>query len=117
MTAERKPKPPSVLSISFPNRQALADSHMPFLKNGGVFIPTDKEYEIGDKVIVMVTTLDGLKMPATGTVAWMNPGPDSGNRFPIGIGVHLDGDEKCRALAARMNTDSAGVKVDNGRTL
>ncbi|MDR1661510.1 MAG: pilus assembly protein PilZ, partial [Azoarcus sp.] len=40
---------PSVLSLNISSKSALYAAYMPFLKNGGVFIPTTRKYSLGDE--------------------------------------------------------------------
>ena len=40
---------PTVLSLAIKEKAALYAAYMPFLKNGGMFVPTNKPYKIGDE--------------------------------------------------------------------
>ena len=46
---------PSVLSLNISSKSALYAAYMPFLKNGGIFLPTSREYKLGDDVYVLLT--------------------------------------------------------------
>jgi type IV pilus assembly protein PilZ len=62
---------------------------MPFLKNGGLFIPTNKRYEIGDEVFMLLTLLEERdKLSVAGTVVWITPVGAQGNRA-AGIGIQF----------------------------
>lgn len=39
-----------ILSLSIKDKAALYAAYMPFVKNGGLFIPTKKRYRLGDEV-------------------------------------------------------------------
>ena len=79
----------NMLSVNIPDEMTLYNSYLPFLKHGGLFIPTDKSYKIGDEVFLLLTLLnDGEKTPIAGKVAWINPKGAQGRR-PPGIGVHF----------------------------
>jgi len=39
---------PSVLSLTIKERAALYAAYMPFIQGGGLFIPTDKDFSIGE---------------------------------------------------------------------
>ena len=41
-----------VMSLAIRDKNALHKAYMPFLSQGGLFIPTDKQYEIGDEVFL-----------------------------------------------------------------
>ncbi len=82
-----------VMSLAIREKAALHKAYMPFLKQGGLFIPTDKEYEIGDEVFLLLTLMDEpQRMPVTGKVVWITPRGAMGNR-PVGIGIQFDGAE------------------------
>lgn len=83
---------PSVLSLAIKEKAALYAAYMPYLKNGGIFVPTRKPYELGDEVYLILTLMDDpTKLPLAGKVVWVSPA-GGGARQP-GIGVHFPGDE------------------------
>ena len=43
---------PSVLSLNINSKSALYAAYMPLLKNGGIFIPTNRGYRVGDEVFI-----------------------------------------------------------------
>ena len=62
---------------------------MPFLRNGGLFIPTNKRFTLGEEVFVLLALMDEAeKIPITGTVVWAVPKGAQGNR-QAGIGVQF----------------------------
>ena len=62
---------------------------MPFLSNGGLFVPTNKAYDIGDEVFMLLTLMDEPeKIPIAGKVVWVTPRGAQGNRT-AGIGVQF----------------------------
>ncbi len=62
---------------------------MPFLKNGGLFIPTDRHYELGNDVFMLLKLMDeSERIPVAGTVVWITPPLAQGNRA-AGIGIHF----------------------------
>ena len=71
------------------DKQDLYHSYLPFLKNGGLFIPTEKQYTLGDEVFMLLTLPDdNEKNPVAGKVVWINHKGTQGGR-PAGIGVHF----------------------------
>lgn len=79
----------NMLNANISDENLLYAYYMPFLKNGGLFIPTDKSYKLGDEVFLLLTLMnDGEKVPIAGKVVWINPKGTQGNR-PAGIGVHF----------------------------
>lgn len=77
-----------MVTLHIQSKDELYQSYLPFLKNGGIFVPTEKSYQLGDEVFVMLTLLDDKKEAVSGKVAWVNPRATQGNR-PAGIGVHF----------------------------
>ena len=62
---------------------------MPFLRNGGLFIPTNKRFTLGEEVFVLLALMDEAeKIPITGTVVWVTPKGAQDNR-QAGIGVQF----------------------------
>jgi len=85
----KKGRRPNMLALHIKDPQSLYASYLPFLQHGGLFIPTDKPYKLGDEVFVKLTLLDeDDKTPIAGKVVWINPKGAGGNR-PAGIGVHF----------------------------
>jgi type IV pilus assembly protein PilZ len=88
-----------VLNIVFRDRDTLYASYMPFLGNGGLFIPTDRPYEIGDMVSLLIQLPDEVEpQAASGRVVWLNPRATAGR--PAGIGVHFD--KQVNSLSKRI---------------
>lgn len=84
---------PSVLSLAIKERSALYTAYMPFLKHGGIFVPTARPYKIGDEIFVILELMDeAQKYPIAGRVAWVTP-PGANNNKTQGIGVHFPDDE------------------------
>ena len=47
-----------ILSLKISDQNMLYHSYMPFLKNGGLFIPTSKEYQMGEEVFILLNLMD-----------------------------------------------------------
>jgi type IV pilus assembly protein PilZ len=39
-----------ILSLTIKDRAVLYAAYMPFVRNGGLFVPTNKRYELGEEV-------------------------------------------------------------------
>lgn len=100
-----------ILSLVLKDVESLYASYMPFVKNGGLFVPTRKDYLLGDEVFVLLELMDEPeKIPLTGKVIWVTPKGSSADRRQ-GIGVQLPEEntqlvskiEAC--LAAMLNRD------------
>ncbi len=92
--SEAKPSPrPSVLSLNINSKSALYAAFMPHLKNGGIFVPTPRAYNIGDEVFMLLSLMDDpAKLPIAGSVVWMTPAGAQNGRAQ-GIGIQFNADE------------------------
>ena len=61
-----------ILSLTIKDKAVLYSAYMPFLQNGGLFVPTNKAYSIGDEVFMLLTLMDEPeKIPIAGKVVWI----------------------------------------------
>jgi type IV pilus assembly protein PilZ len=82
----------SNIFLEYVSDRELYLSYMPFLKNGGIFIRTTDEYEIGTELVLDITLPDALESSQIkGRVCWLTP-PGVQNGTPAGIGVTFDSD-------------------------
>ena len=78
---------PGILALNIREKTALHAAYMPFLTGGGIFIPTTREYGLGDEVFMLLTLMDDpQRIAAQGKVVWITPEGVQGNRTR-GIGV------------------------------
>ncbi len=78
-----------ILSLAIKDKGSLYAAYMPYVKNGGLFIPTTKPYKLGDEVFMLLTLMeDKERVPVAGKVVWVTPQGAQGNRTP-GIGVQF----------------------------
>ena len=107
--AEEAPKPspigaarPGVLSLSIKEKSALYAAYMPYLKYGGIFIPTNKVYRLGDEVFMLLTLMtDPNKLPVAGRVVWITPAGAQGGKTQ-GIGVEFAANESGNAARNKI---------------
>ena len=78
-----------ILSLTIKDRAVLYAAYMPFVRNGGLFVPTNKRYELGEEVFILLALMDEPeKIPINGKVVWITPKGAQGNR-QAGIGVQF----------------------------
>lgn len=78
-----------ILSLTIKDKAVLYAAYMPFVKHGGLFIPTNKTYKLGDEVFMLLNLMDEPeKIPVAGKVVWVTPKGAQGNRS-AGIGVQF----------------------------
>lgn len=86
--AETAPRQ-GILSLSIKDKNALYAAYMPFIKNGGLFIPTKREYEMGEEVFMLLNLMEETeRLPIAGTIIWKTPAGAEGYRA-AGIGVQF----------------------------
>ncbi|MEI6744999.1 MAG: PilZ domain-containing protein [Methylococcaceae bacterium] len=97
----------SVLSFSLKDKNALYVSYMPFVINGGIFIPTTREYEMGQDVFMLLSLMtETERFPINGKVIWKTP-PGSDGYRSAGIGVQFGVDDV--AVKNKIETYLAGI--------
>ena len=84
---------PGVLSLNIREKAALYPAYMPFLKGGGIFIPTSRSYTLGEEVFMLLSLMDDPnRIAVQGKVVWITPEGVQGSRTQ-GIGVQFTLDE------------------------
>ena len=84
---------PGVLSLNIREKAALYAAYMPFLKGGGIFIPTNRVYQLGEEVFMLLSLMDDpQRIAVQGKVVWITPEGVQGNRTQ-GIGVQFTLDD------------------------
>ncbi len=77
---------PGVLSLNIREKAALYAAYMPYLKGGGIFIPTNRQYQLGEEVFMLLSLMDDpQRIAVQGKVVWITPEGVQGNRTQ-GIG-------------------------------
>ncbi len=99
---------PGMLSLSIKDKSSLYAAYMPYVQNGGLFIPTNKVYNLGDEVFMLLTLMeDGERLPVAGKIIWMTPKGAQGNRAH-GVGVQFSLQDK-GAIRGKIETHLAGA--------
>lgn len=104
-----------ILNLALKDVDELYACYMPFLKHGGLFIPTRKQFSLGDDVFVLLELMGETdKIPLTAKVVWVSPIGSTGHRRP-GIGVEFPEDIS-ENLVAKIETHLAGLLSSNRPT-
>jgi type IV pilus assembly protein PilZ len=99
---------PSVLSLAIKEKAALYASYMPFVKGGGLFIPTTRPAKLGDEIYALVSLLDDPnRLPIPGKVIWITPAASAGRGQ--GIGVQFSANEAGEQARARIENLLGGA--------
>lgn len=95
-----------ILSLTIKDKAVLYSAYMPYLEFGGLFVPTNKPYKIGDEVFMLLNLMDEPeKIPIAGKVVWITPKGAQGNRT-AGIGVQFS--EEDATANAKIENHLAG---------
>ena len=93
---------PSVIQLVFRERGALYAAYMPMFSEGGIFVPTTRDYKLGDDVYVLLSLPDDpQRYPVAGKVAWVTPARAAANRTQ-GVGVRFPADDKSKLLKVKI---------------
>lgn len=97
-----------ILSLSIKDKNALYAAYMPFVKNGGLFIPTKREYEMGEEVFMLLSLMEETeRLPIAGKIIWKTPVGAEGYRA-AGIGVQFS-DQDGGTARNKIETYLAGA--------
>jgi type IV pilus assembly protein PilZ len=105
---------PRVLSVSIKDVRSLAAAFMPFLKQKGLFVPTEIDFTMGDEVFLVLKLLESEQFAIGGTVAWITPSGAQSSRTR-GIGVQFKGPDR-EKLSERIEDLIKGDALRHGPT-
>ena len=98
-----------ILSLAIKDKGALFNAYMPFVRGGGLFVPTAKRYNLGDEVFILLSLMDEKdRMPVAGKVIWITPPGAQGNRM-AGIGVQFNDSSDGEAARTKIESILAGI--------
>jgi len=93
---------PSVIQLVFREKGALYAAYIPAFTDGGLFVPTTREYTLGDDIYLLLSLPeDPQRYPVAGKIAWITPANASGGRTQ-GVGVRFPADDKTRLLRVKI---------------
>jgi type IV pilus assembly protein PilZ len=103
-----------ILSLAIDTKEELYRAYMPFVTNGGLFIPTPRPYQLGEEVFIILSLMEEPeRLPITGKVIWVTPRAAQGGRVP-GIGIQLSQNDA--SLVHKVETYLAGALSSGRRT-
>ncbi len=105
---------PSVIQLVFREKGALYAAYIPLITEGGLFVPSNREYRLGDDIYLLLSLPDDpQRFPVAGKVAWITPANASGGRTQ-GVGVRFPNDEKSRQLKLKIE-ELLGTTVSSSK--
>ena len=85
--------PNKMIQLKLTDKSQIYNSYMPFLENGGLFVPTDDTLSLEEEVLLVLEIAPHHDKKYLRTkVAWINPVRTSPQR-PKGVGLAFDADE------------------------
>jgi type IV pilus assembly protein PilZ len=112
--AATPPSRPSVIQLVFREKGALYAAYMPLFSEGGLFVPTTRDYKLGDDIYLLLSLPeDPQRYPVAGKVGWITPANASGGRTQ-GVGVRFPADEKSRALKQKIE-EALGTSLSSAK--
>jgi type IV pilus assembly protein PilZ len=112
--ASGAPNRPSVIQLVFREKGALYAAYIPLFSEGGLFVPTTREYRLGEDIYLLLTLPeDPQRYPVAGKVAWLTPPNTSGGRTQ-GVGVRFPVDEKTRLLRVKIE-EVLGTSIQSSK--
>ena len=104
-----------ILSLAVKDKAALYNAYMPYIRHGGIFVPTPKRYFLGDEVFLLLALPDSSdRLPIAGKVVWVTPAGAQGNRT-AGIGVQFSELDN-GATRNKIETQLAGALKSDRQT-
>jgi len=98
-----------ILSLKIKDIPSLYSAYMPFVRGGGLFVPTAKRYNLGDEVFILLTLMDEKdRLPVPGKIVWITPAGSQGNRA-AGIGVQFNDSSDGEAARTKIESILAGI--------
>lgn len=105
-----------ILSLAVKDKAQLYSAYMPYLKHGGIFVPTPKRYFLGDEVFLLLTLPESSeRLPVAGKVVWVTPAGAQGNRT-AGIGVQFAETAEGENVKGKIETLLAGTLASDKAT-
>lgn len=105
---------PSVIQLVFREKGALYAAYIPLFADGGLFVPTTRDYRLGEDIYLLLSLPDDTqRYPVAGKVGWITPANASGGRTQ-GVGVRFPADEKTRLLKLRIE-EMLGTSIQSAK--
>jgi type IV pilus assembly protein PilZ len=112
--AAASPGRPSVIQLVFREKGALYAAYIPLFTDGGLFVPSTRDYRLGEDIYLLLSLPDDpQRFPVAGKVAWITPANASGGRTQ-GVGVRFPNDDKSRQLKIKIE-EALGTSIQSAK--
>ncbi|MDO4434694.1 MAG: pilus assembly protein [Alysiella sp.] len=101
--------PGRMMSLRLESKPIIYSSYMSFVEYGGVFLPTDDKFQMGEEILLVLELVGPgktEKLFIKTNVCWINANPSASGR-PKGIGLAFSDDEsglKAKAIIEAILT-------------
>jgi type IV pilus assembly protein PilZ len=100
--------------LVFREKGALYAAYIPVFTDGGLFVPTTRDYRLGEDIYLLLSLPDDpQRFPVAGKVAWITPPNASGGRTQ-GVGVRFPNDDKSRQLKIKIE-EVLGTNISSAK--
>jgi len=100
--------------LVFREKGALYAAYIPLFTDGGLFVPTPRDYRLGEDIYLLLSLPDDpQQFPVAGKVAWLTPANASGGRTQ-GVGVRFPNDDKSRQLKVKIE-EVLGTSIQSAK--
>lgn len=97
-----KARKSNLMQLNLREKGQIYMAYMPFIKNGGLFIPTTRNFKIGEEVFMLMRLLeDPERLPITAKVVWSTP-ENVESRKPRGFGFQFSDDDPSRVAKNKI---------------
>ncbi len=104
-----KDLPGKMMQLQLKDKGILYSSYISFFEYGGLFVPTEDTFSLGDEVLLVLELASHPDKRFLRThVGWINPARTSANR-PKGIGLAFGADEICMQTKHLIEGELAGI--------
>ena len=101
--------PGKMVQVALADRTSIYNSYMSFLINGGVFIASDEDFNMGVEVLLVLEVGEAAdRFPLKTTVCWINPLRGSTTR-PRGVGLAFDNSDTAKQARHYIENTLAGL--------
>ena len=92
------------LNLAIKDRMTLYECYMPFIRHGGLFVPSEQNLALGERVRISLHLMNEPEpLRTSGTVIWITPPGAQGNRTAgVGIGFDAGGESLRRKIENRL---------------
>lgn len=99
----------TALSLNIKDTTILHAAYMGYVKGGGMFIPTNRPYRMGDEIFLLISLMgEANRIPVAGKVVWVTPAGSQGSKVQ-GVGVQFKDDEGGKLARTRIEALLAGL--------